>query len=285
MGCLLPEATRLIDGVRFAEAPRWVGDRLWFSDVHAYQLKTVTLDGAVEVVAEVPGRPSGLGALPDGRMLMATALDRRLLAVGLDGSQEAVADLNGLATGLLNDMVVDGQGRAYVGDTGFNMAAGDPPGPGRLIIWEAGSEPRVAAEDVVFPNGCVVSADGAALIICETMAQRISRFTIAPDGSLGERSIFAELDTPPDGLCLDAEGAVWAGLPHASAFVRIAPDGQIVERIPSAFPFAVACALGGPDRRALFMCSADTDLPRLAKGETTGRIDTVEVEIGGAGWP
>jgi sugar lactone lactonase YvrE len=280
----LPEPTLLVDGLRFAEAPRWVGEELWFSDVHAYQLKTVALDGTVDVVAEVPGRPSGLGALPDGRMLMATALDRRLVAVDGGGSLSQVGDLNGLATGLLNDMVVDGRGRAYVGDTGFDMAAGESPGPGRVILWEAGREPRVVAEDVVFPNGCVISPDGG-LIICETMAQRISRFTIGPDGSLGERAVFAELDTPPDGLCLDAEGAVWAGLPHASAFVRISPDGRIVERLASAFPFAVACALGGPDRRTLFMCSADTDLPRLARGETSGRIDTVEVAVAGAGWP
>jgi sugar lactone lactonase YvrE len=281
----LPDPLPLIEGLRFAEAPRWVRDRLWFSDVHAYQLKTVALDGSVEVVADVPGRPSGLGALPDGRMLMATALDRRLLAVGPEGSVTEVGDLTGLATGLLNDMVVDGRGRAYVGDTGFNMAAGEPPGPGRVIVWEVGEEPRVAAENVVFPNGCVVSPDGAELIICETMAQRISRFTIAPDGALSERAVFAELDTPPDGLCLDAEGEVWAGLPHASAFVRISRGGTILERIPSRFPFAVACALGGPDRRTLFMCSADTDLPRLARGDTTGRIDTVEVDAAGAGWP
>lgn len=281
----MSDSTLLADGLRFAEAPRWVGDRLWFSDVHAYQLKTVTLDGTVEVVAEVPGRPSGLGALPDGRMLMATALDRRLLVVGSGGTVAPVGDLGGLATGLLNDMVVDGRGRAYVGDTGFNMAKGEPPGPGRVILWEDGEEPRVVAEEVVFPNGCVVSPDGTELIICETMAQRISRFTIASDGSLGERAVFAELDTPPDGLCLDADGAVWAGLPHASEFVRISSEGQIAERRESAFPFAVACTLGGPDRRRLFMCSADTDLPRLAKGETTGRIDTVEVEVAGTGWP
>ena len=260
-------------------------DRLWFSDVHAYQLKTVALDGTVEVIADVPRRPSGLGALPDGRMLMATALDRRLLAVGVDGSVAALTELGDVATGLLNDMVVDGRGRAYVGDTGFNMAAGEPPGPGRIILWQEGMPPRVVAEDVVFPNGCVVTPDGSGLIICETTAQRITGFRIGDDGSLSDRVVFAELDTPPDGLCLDAEGAVWAGLPHASEFVRVSPAGLIVERIRSAFPFAVACALGGPDRKTLFLCSADTDLPRLAKGETTGRIDTVEVDVPGAGWP
>lgn len=281
----MPEGVPLADGLRFPEAPRWVADRLWVSDVHAYQLKTVTLDGAVEVIADVPGRPSGLGALPDGRMLLATALDRRLLAVSADGSVVPAGDLGSLATGLLNDMVVDGRGRAYVGDTGFNMAAGEPPGPGRIILWKEGEEPRVAAEGVEFPNGCVITPDGSALIICETLGKRITRFQIGDDGSLSERSVFAELDTPPDGLCLDSEGAVWAGLPHASSFVRISAQGRVVSRIPSAFPFAVACALGGPHRRTLFLCSADTDLSRLAKGDATGRIDTLEVDVSGAGWP
>ncbi len=275
----------LADGLRFAEAPRWVADRLWFSDVHAYQLKTVTLDGTVEVIADVPGRPSGLGALPDGKMLLATALDHRLLTVSAHQTMAPAGDLRDIASGLLNDMVVDGRGRAYVGDTGFNMAAGEPPGPGRVILWQQGVPPRVAAEDVVFPNGCVVTPEVSELIICETLAHRISRFRISEDGALSDRSVFAELDTPPDGLCLDAEGAVWAGLPHVGAFVRISGEGRIVERIPSPFPFAVACALGGPARRTLFLCSADTDLPRLAKGDTTGRIDIVEVDVPGAGWP
>jgi sugar lactone lactonase YvrE len=281
----MAEQALLVDGLRFAEAPRWIGERLWFSDVHAYQLKTVTGDGTVSVIVDVPGRPSGLGALPDGRILMATALDRRLVAVSQPGSMSALADLSDLATGLLNDMVVDGYGRAYIGDTGFNLAAGDAPGPGRIILWREGGRPRTVAEDVVFPNGCVITPDGSALIICETIAQRITRYRITEDGSLTDREIFAELGTPPDGLCLDVEGAVWAGLPHAGEFVRILPGGSVTDRIRSRFPFAVACALGGADRRQLFLCSADTDLPRLARGETTGRIDVIDVGVPGAGWP
>jgi len=279
------EQRLLADGLRFAEAPRWVADRLWFSDVHAYQLKTVQLDGAVTVIAEVPGRPSGLGVLPDGRILMATALDRTLVAVTPDGTMTVLADLTSIASGLLNDMVVDGRGWVYVGDTGFNMAAGERPGPGRVILWREGSSPRVVAEDITFPNGCAVTPDGRTFMIAETMAQRISRFTIAEDGSLQAREVFAELPSPPDGLCLDEQGAVWCGLPHDSAFLRIGPTGGQLDRIDSKFPFAVVCALGGPDRRTLFLCSADTDLARLARGETTGRIDIVSVPVPGAGWP
>lgn len=281
----MPEQALLVDGLRFAESPRWIGDRLWFSDVHAYQLKTVTLDGDIAVVADVPGRPAGLGVLPDHRVLMATALERRLLAIGADLTVSPVADLSGLATGLLNDMVVDGRGRAYVGDTGFNMATGEPPAPGRVILCQDDAPPRIVVEGIVFPNGCAVTPDGAHFLICETMARRITRFRIDDDGTLTAPEVFAELETPPDGLCLDAEGAAWVGLPHASEFVRVSAGGRITDRIRSRYPFAVACALGGPERRILFLCSAETDLSRLAKGDSAGRIDTVEVEIPGAGWP
>jgi sugar lactone lactonase YvrE len=281
----VPDLTQIAGSLRFAESPRWHGNRLWFSDVHDYKLKAVTPAGEVEVVAEVPGRPAGLGFLPDGRLLMATALDRKLVTVDSGGTLTELADLGGLADGVLNDMVVDGRGRAYVGDTGFDMAAGEPPRPGRVLLWQEGTDPVVAAEDVVFPNGCVVSPDGSAYFVAETMASRISRFAIADDGTLTRREIFAELGTPPDGICLDAEGAIWAGLPHDSAFVRVAPEGRELARVSSAYPFAVACVLGGELRRTLFMCSADTDLQRLPKGDTSGRIDACEVDVAGAGWP
>jgi sugar lactone lactonase YvrE len=216
---------------------------------------------------------------------MATALDRKLLSVDADGVLAEVCDLGGLAHGLLNDMVVDGLGRAYVGDTGFNMAAGESPRPGRVILWREGEEPRTVAEDVVFPNGCIVTADQRTLLIAETMASRITRFTIDRDGSLSRREVFAELASSPDGLCLDADGGVWAGLPHESAFVHLDVDGRETSRLTSPYPFAVTCVLGGPDRRTLFLCSADTDLQRLPTGDTDGRIDALDVEIAGVGWP
>ena len=270
---------------RFAEAPRWRDDRLWFSDVHAYELKTVTPAGDVEAIAKVPGRPSGLGFLPDGRLLMATALDRKLLTVDGQHRVVEVADLNQFAIGLLNDMVVDGRGRAYVCDTGFNMGKGEAPRPGRTLLWVEGEPVRCVAEDVVFPNGCAVTPDCRQFFIAETMANRISRFAIDDDGSLTHREVFAQLDSPPDGLCLDANGGLWVGQPLASVFIHLTSSGQLDERIPSPAPFAVTCALGGRDRKTLFLCSADTDLQRLAKGDTTARIDTAEVAVPGAGWP
>jgi len=275
----------LAQGLKYVEAPRWHLNRLWFSDVHDFALKTVTLDGAVRTVAAFPSRPSGIGILPDGRVLMATALDGKLWTVSSDGAVKEVADLSPLVTGLLNDMVVDGSGRAFVGDTGFKMGPGVAPQPGRVLSWKEGEAARVVAEDVTFPNGCIVTPDARQYLVAETLANRISAFALASDGTLSDRRVFANLDSSPDGICLDEEGGVWVGLPLKGEFIRLSADGQVSRRLPSATPFAVACALGGADRRTLFLCSADTDLQRLARGESTARIDVCEAEVSGAGWP
>ena len=269
----------------YGEAPRWHGGRLWVSDVHGYTLKAVDADGAVRAVADVPGRPSGMGFMPDGRLLLATALDRRLCWVDDAGTLTTAADLSGRAQGVLNDMVVDGAGRAYVGDTGFNLAAGESPRPGRVLLFTEDGGVRTAAEDVTFPNGCAVTPDRASLVLAETFARRITRFSIAADGSLGDRTVLAELEAPPDGLCLDAAGGVWVALPEASKFVRLDANGAVDRKLDSPAPWAIACVLGGPERRTLFLSSADTDLPRLAQGVSAGRIDTVTVDVPGAGWP
>ncbi len=280
-----PEQRELAAGLRFAESPRWRTDRLWFSDVHDYALKTVTLDGTVSTVARVPGRPAGLGFLPDGRLLMATAIEQALWFVEPDGKMSLAADLSRFALGPLNDMVVDGRGRAYVGDTGFHFAKGEKPRPGRVLLWQEGEAVRVAAEDVVFPNGCAITPDGRHMFLAETLARRITRFVIAGDGTLTDRASFAETDYPPDGLCLDEKGGPWAGFPEAGRFIHFNADGRADRAIAARFNFAVVPALGGPDRRTLFLCSADTDLKRLAKGDSNGRIDWVKVDDAGAGWP
>ena len=273
----------LSENLRYVEAPRWRDGFLWFSDVHDYKLKRADSAGQVETICDVPSRPSGLGFLPDGRLLMATALDCKLWIVE-HGRPEEVADLSKLATGLLNDMVVDGAGRAFVGDTGFRMGK-EPPRPGRVIGWNAQAGARVVAEGVDFPNGCAVTPDGRWLYLAETFGKRITRFRVADDGTLNERVVFAELDMPPDGLCMDAEGGLWIGLPEARRFIRLDRDGRLDRAIASPWPFAVAPAFGGDDRRRLFLASADTDLSRLPRGDTRARIDTVDLTVGGAGYP
>jgi len=223
--------------------------------------------------------------MADGRLLIATALDRKLLWVAPGGEVTLAADLQDVATGVLNDMVVDGRGRAYQGDIGFDFAKRETPRPGRVILFTEDGGARVAAQDVTFPNGCAVTSDGAHYFVAETLADRVSRFRIADDGTLVDREVFAQLDSPPDGLCLDAGGGVWIGQPRAARFAHIAPDGTVDRTIDSAAPFAVACVLGGEGRGTLFMTSADTDLERLATGDSRGRIDTLTVHEPGAGRP
>ena len=275
----------LTEAVAFGESPRWHGDRLWFSDAHDYALKTVELDGTVTRVAELAGRPAGMGFMPDGRLLIATALDRKLNWVSPAGEVTPACDLGGIATGILNDMVVDGQGRAYVGDVGYDPAGDGAPQPGRVILFTEAAGAEVAASDVTFPNGCAVTPDGAHFYISETLAGRVTRFTIAADGRLGGREVFAALDSPPDGLCLDGDDGVWIGQPLAGRFVRLAADGTVDQEIASPAPFAVACVFGGEDRSTLFLCSADTDLDRLRHGDSQGRIDMLTANYRGVGWP
>jgi sugar lactone lactonase YvrE len=277
------EQQMLVDGLKFAESPRWHDGRLWFSDVHDYAVKCVDLDGRLTRVAEVPERPAGLGFLPDGRLLLATALDRRLSIVDVaTGELVEVANLSEMAEGALNDMVVDTEGRAFVGDVGFTFGA-EPPRPGRVIGWTEAGGAAVAAEETTFPNGCAV--DGDRYVLAETLAKRISEFRLGADGRLSDRKVLAELDDPPDGLCLDAEECVWVAQPEEGRYLRLRPDGSTDRVVESVWPFAVTCVLGGADGRTLFLSSADTDLSRLPKGETTGRIDMLRVEVPGAGRP
>jgi sugar lactone lactonase YvrE len=214
---------------------------------------------------------------------MATALDRKLWIVE-NGRSSEVADLAGLAAGLLNDMVVDRFGQAFVGDTGFRLGK-EAPRPGRLLRWRAGEGARVVAEGLEFPNGCAITPDGRRLYVAETFGRRITRYDLAADGSLSGRATFAELDWPPDGICLDAEGGLWIGLPEGARFVRLDKNGRLQHAIRAPWPFAVAPVFGGEDRRRLFLASADTDLYRLSRGETRARVDFVDLEIGGAGLP
>ncbi|MFZ4151502.1 SMP-30/gluconolactonase/LRE family protein [Streptomyces pseudogriseolus] len=292
MSGLQPEAgpAPLLLGERivYPESPRWKDGALWFSDVHDYAVKRVSADGTVCTVVDVPGRPAGLGFLPDGRLLIASALDRCLWT--WDGQTLTLAaDLSRLARGLLNDMVVDGAGRAFVGDTGFNLMAGERPRPGQVILAAEDHRSRVfrsrvVTTDVVFPNGAAVSPDGRAYWVAETAAHRVSRFRITADGDLADRRTFAELPDMPDGLCLDETGALWVALLQKGEFWRIAADGTTTDIVSADGRLAVACTLGGRDRRTLFLCSADTTMADLARGTSSGQMHTLAAPPG-AGWP
>ncbi|ROQ04627.1 sugar lactone lactonase YvrE [Rathayibacter sp. PhB93] len=253
----------LIEGGAFFEGPRWNDGRWYVSDFFEHHVLAVSSDGDTEVVAEVPGQPSGLGWLPDGSLLIVSMNDKRLLKRSPDGTLSEHADLSSVFPGKANDMVVDDQGRAYVGNFGF--AELDPVNPilppTVVALVTADGAISVAADDLYFPNGSVVTADGSTLIVGEAMAGRYTAFTIQPDGTLTDRRVWAQFDQTvvggPDGCTLDAENHIWMADPLGGPLRRAAPGGAIVDQITPPEGLTIfACALGGDDGKTLLMCAA-----------------------------
>ncbi len=290
---MILEATTLIHGIEFPEGPRWRDGKLWFSDMGSNSVMTVDLKGNAEHIVDVPGQPSGLGWLPDGRLLIVSMSDRRLLRLN-SGKLELLADLHELASYVLNDMVVDSRGCSYIGNFGF--AFGNPsaiPRHAEIIMVTPEGDAHIAADNMAFPNGSVITEDHRTLIVAETLAARLTAFDIEPDGSLVGRRIWAGFDNrgfearldeeriSPDGICLDAEGAVWVATPAGKGKVlRVLEGGEITHRVKvNSQPLAVM--LGGHDRRTLFVCTS-----RLGRrGPGKGSIEIVRVDVPGAGLP
>lgn len=283
----MTSAPRLVlDRLAFPESPRWHDGALWFSDFYTHQVQRLTPDGRCETVANVPGQPSGLGWLPDGRLLIVSMTDRRLLR--LDGGMlTVVADLSTLAPFHCNDMVVDAQGRAYIGNFGFDMHARAEPRTTGLILVEPEGRARIVARDLHFPNGMAITPDGSTLIVAESYAGRLTAFDVQADGTLGQRRVWARLPerVAPDGICLDAAGCVWLASPVTREVLRVRAGGEVMQRVPLPGP-AVACTLGGADRRTLYVLSGKVMVtPQQSRELLTGTIHTLSVEILGAGRP
>lgn len=278
--------TVVVDGLAFPEGPRWHDGRLFFSDMHQRVVLATTTGGEVERVVEVPGSPSGLGWLPDGRMLIVSMEDRRLLRRDADGALTAVADLSGVATFHCNDMVVDAVGRAYVGNFGFDLHGHAEPRPASMALVDVDGSVQVAAADLRFPNGTVITPDERTLVVGESFAGRLTAFDIGDDGALSNRRVWARLEgAVPDGICLDAEGAIWVASPTSREVLRVAEGGEVLARVPTGDRGAFACMLGGDDRRTLFVCTSATMDPAEAAARRTGRIEAVTVDVPGAGRP
>ncbi|HMK10037.1 MAG TPA: SMP-30/gluconolactonase/LRE family protein [Acidimicrobiales bacterium] len=275
----------LFEGLSFGEGPRWHDGRLWVSDFYTHRVLAIADDGTAETIVEVPNRPSGLGWLPDGRLLVVSMTDRRLLR--LDGATLVEhADLSAVASGDCNDMVVDASGRAYVGNFGYDFAHRGTPKAATLALVGPDGAVSAAASDLQFPNGTVITPDGATLVLGETFGRRLTAFDIAPDGSLSNRREWADLgNVTPDGICLDEEGGIWVADPTNSQCVRVLEGGQVTDRIPTERG-CFACMLGGPDRRTLHLVTGEltSEFDRLAV-DRPGRVETVRVEVPGAGWP
>lgn len=271
----------LLDGLDFGEGPRWHDDRLWFSDFHPHTVSSIGDDGARRVELTLDESPSGLGWLPDGRLLVVAMESRRVLRLEADGSVVTHADLGGLATGNCNDMVVAADGTAYVGNFGFEL--GSPMQPAALVRVQPDGTVDAAADRLEFPNGSVITPDGSTLIVGETFGKRATAFAIAGDGTLRDRRLWADLGgVMPDGCTLDAEGAIWFADARGTAVVRVKEGGEVTDRI-DAGQRTFACALGGHDGRTLFVVCADG--AGDDSGHGTGTIRTVRVDVPHAGLP
>jgi sugar lactone lactonase YvrE len=275
----------LLDGLTFPEAPRWHDGRLWFSDFYTQRVVAVDPAGRAETMLEVAQRPSGLGWTPDGALLVVSMLDRRLLRVE-NGTTRVLADLSAVATGPCNDMVVDGRGRAYVGNFGYDRHKGEPPRTTCLARVDPDGRVTRVAEDLFFPNGTVITPDGRTMIVGETQGHRLTAFDVAPDGTLGNRRVWAQFDDAvfPDGICLDAEGAIWISDARGFALLRVREGGTIDGTVSTGTRYAFACMLGGADRQTLFACTSTGSGPAMAD-KRDGAIETVRVDVPGAGLP
>ena len=275
----------LLDGLAFPEGPRWHDGRLYFSDMHGGVVLAVDGAGRAETIVAVPNDPSGLGWLPDGRLLVVSMRDRRLLRLD-EAGLVAVADLSKLASFHCNAMVVDARGRAYVGNFGFDLHAEKPePCKTNLVLVHPDGRAAEVASDLAFPNGTVITPDGRTLIVGESFGARLTAFDVADDGSLSNRRVFAKLEgAVPDGICLDAEGAVWIASPVSAEVLRVHEGGRVSRRIPVATQ-AFACMLGGDDRQTLYVCTAATSRPDECRAKRTGRIELARVDVPGAGLP
>lgn len=288
------------DGLAFGECPRWHDDRLWLSDVFAKRVIAVDLDGNAEVVCEVDGHPGGLGWLPDGRLVVVSMADRRVLRLEPEGLVEH-ADLSAVCAGNCNEMVVGAAGTAYVGNVGYPYPYRGAPVAVRratnLVLVTAGGEVRPQPGTLMMPNGSAISADCGTLVVAQSHAARLTAYSIAADGSLADERPFAALPAGrdnPDGICLDAEGAVWVADPHHCCCFRVLAGGQLTHVVDTAPLECVACALGGPERRTLFLVLVPgRDEPGREEFVIGGppaasrgsRVEALAVEVPGAGWP
>ena len=273
------------EGFHFLEGPRWRDGRLWASDMQGDRVVTVTPSGAVEPVVDVPTQPSGLGWLPDGRLLVVSMKDRRVLR--LEGGRLVPhADLSALATFHANDMVVDRSGRAYVGHFWYDYEVGEPFKAAVLALVHPDGRVEAAADDLAFPNGTVITPDGRTLVVAETFAHRLTAFTIANDGRLSGRRVWAALDEQvyPDGICLDLEGAIWVASPLGKDALRVREGGEVVDRV-KVDRHVIACALGAADGRTLFVMAAAAIPHAQARAQKGACILAATVEVPGAGSP
>lgn len=275
-------------GLKFTESPRWRDGKLWFLDIHDKRIKTVDLAGSVATVLELPFLPNGFGITPEGAVVVGDAFQRRIYRVAGAGLEE-VADISGLTQFCLSDGIVDAKGRLYVGDIGYNFVdpTAKPSDSCVIVLVGPDGQASVVADNLFFPNGMVITPDGKTLIVGETLGHRLTAFDIREDGAFDNRRVWAQLPSSvgPDGICLDAEGAVWCANPEGEdSVVRVREGGEITDRI-QVDTHAYAVMLGGPPCRHLFICASGSHDPAEIQRNPSASFQVVEVEVPGAGIP
>ena len=281
-----PAPRILLTGVALGESPRWHDNRLWFSDWGAQEVVAVDLDGNSDVILRVPSFPFSIDWLPDGRLLVVSSNDRGLLRMEPDGSLVTHAQLKSLRDRPWNEIVVDGRGNAYLNSIGFDLMAGEEVAPGILALVTPDGSARQVADGVSFPNGMVVTPDNSTLILAESYANRLTAFDITADGSLSNRRVWADVrGGVPDGICLDADNAVWyADVPNQRC-VRVREGGEVLQTV-ELDRGCFACMLGGTDGRTLFLMANEwRGTANMSDGARTGLVLTVTAPAPGAGWP
>jgi sugar lactone lactonase YvrE len=282
----MPDVRTLMTGIAMGESPRWHDGRLWFADWGIGEIIAAGLDGAGEVVLRRQSLPLSIDWLPDGRLLLVSGRDGQLLRREHDGSLVTHADLSRILDKPWNEIVVDGRGNTYVGTIGFDFAGGEFA-PGSLALVSPDGSARVVTNDLAFPNGMVVTPDNRTLIVAESYGERLTAFDIGSDGTLSNRRVWA--DTPgdhPDGICLDADNAVWYADVGARHCVRVREGGEVLQTVDVDLG-CFACMLGGPEGRTLFIVANAWPLPSdmTADGGRTGRVFSVDAPAARAGFP
>jgi sugar lactone lactonase YvrE len=273
-------ARTIAGGFAYPEGPRWHDGKLWFADQHDETVHVLAPDGKHLDSFHVEGGPSGMGWMPGGDLLVVSMERHQVLRRSAGGATTTHADLSKLHRYLTNDMVVDARGRAYVGNIGFDFEAGEQVKPTMLVMVDTDGSAHVVADGLVCPNGTVISPDGRTLIIAESLANRLTAFEIGADGRLSGRRVFAEVPGHiPDGICLDAEGCVWAASPFTNSAIRVREGGGIVETVTVDGAGAFACMLGGSDGRDLYICAANPSMRPDTLTKRGGRIDVARVAV------
>ncbi|HAT46071.1 MAG TPA: gluconolaconase [Ktedonobacter sp.] len=281
----MPEVQTLLTGLAFGESPRWHDGRLWFSNWGAQEIVAVDLEGKSEVIVRMPSFPFSIDWLPDGRMLVVSGREGLLLRWETDGELLTHADLSGLAR-VWNEIVVDDRGNAYVNGGGFDLLAGEAFAPGIIALVTPDGSVRQVADGIAFPNGMAVTPDTKTLIVAESYAKRLTAFDIEATGLLSNRRVWADLgDGVPDGICIDAEGAVWYGDVPNKRCVRVREGGEVLETI-DLDRGCFACMLGGVNKQTLFLMAAEWGGPAaMAEAPRTGQVLTAQAPAPHAGWP